>query len=125
MAGRGIAITAAALGFAGIILAAVGAHVVEGEQAMTANLWETAQQVHLFHAAALFGIAALAHRLPSQLVCWSAGLLATGTVVFSGSLYLRSAAIDLLPSFLTPLGGWLLLAGWALLLMILVRKNPI
>jgi uncharacterized membrane protein YgdD (TMEM256/DUF423 family) len=50
-------------------------------------------------------------------------MMAFGVLLFSGSLYLRAAGIDLLPGPITPLGGAIVMLGWLMLVITLVGKN--
>jgi uncharacterized membrane protein YgdD (TMEM256/DUF423 family) len=122
---RWIATTAAIYGLLAVILAALGSHAVDFAGPDSKDLWSVSLQIHFFHAASLLGIAALAQRSVSVLFLWGSILLAAGTLIFSGSLYLRAAAIELIPPSVTPFGGMLLIAGWALLVLIFVRKSAL
>lgn len=122
---RLIALTAAIYGLLAVILAALGSHAIDFAGTEKKDLWSVALQIHFFHAASLLGIAALAQKSASVLLRWSGILLAAGAFLFSGSLYLRAASIELFPPSVAPLGGMLLIAGWALLALTFVRKNPL
>jgi uncharacterized membrane protein YgdD (TMEM256/DUF423 family) len=73
----------------------------------TQAIWETAAQYHLVHAVLLFFIA---NSVPVRRKTWCA--LATGVIVFSGTLYLLAATNVRWLGAITPIGGLLLLAGW-------------
>ena len=107
---------AGALGATGVALGAFGAHVLKGalQAAAMWEAWGTAVNFQLLHAAALLGIAAWlrAAPAPSRAVAWAARLLAAGTVLFSGSLYLLALGGPRWVGPLTPLGGLSLIAGW-------------
>ena len=100
-------IAAGLLGFTGVALGAFGAHALKESLAASgyAATWQTAVLYHLIHAVALlaFPSGKWAGR------CWIAGLL-----LFSGSLYWLSLGGPNILGPVTPLGGVLLLAGWAL-----------
>jgi uncharacterized membrane protein YgdD (TMEM256/DUF423 family) len=108
---RHVALVAALLCLSAVVLAAMGSHVFDmnGMQA----LWQTASVIHLFSAAALVGLAACMARLESSTLKWGAWLVVSGTVVFSGSIYLHVITGHALPA-VTPGGGLLLMAGWLL-----------
>ena len=108
---------AAALGFLGVALGAFGAHGLEKTFAANGRrgTWETAALYHLVHAVALL---TLANRRPFPRGPWT--LLATGIVIFSGSLYLLAYTGATVLGAVTPLGGVCFLAGWAWLA---VRKG--
>jgi len=107
---------AGVLGAAGVVLGAFGAHALKGrlEAAGMRDAWETAVTFQLLHAAALLGLAAWMRAAPSppRAGAWAARLLAAGTVLFSGSLYLLALGGPRWIGPLTPLGGLSLIAGW-------------
>ena len=120
---RGIALTAALYGLSAVVLAALGAHLLPADQPGAQKLWATALQMHIFHAATLLALAALSAYHPSMLLRWSGLIMALGVLLFSGSLYLRAAGLDLLPGPLTPFGGIMIMLAWVMLIIGLVRKN--
>jgi uncharacterized membrane protein YgdD (TMEM256/DUF423 family) len=77
----------------------------------------------MFHAAALLAIAALAAILPGRRIVLGWMFMALGTLVFSGSLYMRAAGILQLPNFLPPSGGMLLMAAWIWIGGVLLWKD--
>jgi len=106
---------AAILALLGVGLGAAGAHGMKPALVAfgTTDLWATAVLYQLIHAVALLALAA-ADRASRLL----AGLWIAGLICFSGSLYalsLMEAKAYLWP--VTPLGGLLLMAGWALLVV--------
>ena len=48
-------------------------------------------------------------------------MMAVGVLLFSGSLYLRATGFEFLPGPVTPAGGIILMLGWALLFIGLIR----
>ena len=120
---RGIALIAALSGLSAVILAAVGSHILLQSGAEAQKLWATALQIHMFHTAALLGIAALIRPGSPRLMPWSGVLMMLGVLLFSGSLYLRAGGFSAVPGLVTPLGGLLLMAGWLVLIMTLIRKS--
>ena len=58
---------------------------------------------------------------------WTAAAFALGILGFSGGLYLRAFDVPRLPGFLshgiTPIGGILLMLGWALLALSALRRR--
>lgn len=117
---RTIALSAAVLGFSAVALGALGAHALPKTlDAHWLDVWKTAALYHALHAIALLALAAW--RTEDRLVrhvakCWVAGV-----AVFSGSLYalVLSMASEAIPDAkwlgaITPVGGVLLMAGWAL-----------
>jgi uncharacterized membrane protein YgdD (TMEM256/DUF423 family) len=120
---RWLAMAAAVLGFSAVLLGATGSHAVKLETAAAERSWAIALQIHYFHAASVLAIAALSAAVPARPLLWIPGsLLALGTLVFSGSLYLKAAQVELLPGWVTPAGGMVLLIAWLCLILILIRK---
>jgi uncharacterized membrane protein YgdD (TMEM256/DUF423 family) len=111
--GRTIAVTACVMGFAGVVLAAVGAHAVPGvENAADHRSWQSASTLHLVHALALLVLGLEIGRRPSRLLHLAAGLFFFGIILFSGSIYAR-IAFGLDRTFnLAPFGGFLLMLAW-------------
>ncbi len=102
-------ICAALFGLSGIALGAVAAHAIPDPVA--AARITTASLYALIHAAVLLG-----WRGESAIV---KGLLTAGTLLFSGSLAVTYLAH--IPNALAPVGGSLLLLGWAGMLAVSVR----
>lgn len=117
-----MALVSALYGLTAVVLAAMGAHVLPADNATAQSLWATALQMHIFHAAVLLALAALAAYRGSSVLRWSGFMMALGVLFFSGTLYLRAAGLDLLPGPLTPAGGIVLMSGWVLLIMGLLRS---
>ena len=109
---RWLASGAALFGLFAVALAALGAHAIPLDSPDAQRLWNVALQIHMFHAAAMLAIAALAAALPAKSFTPGWVIMALGTLIFSGSLYLRAAGISLLPEGLPPIGGLLLLLAW-------------
>lgn len=120
---RWLAFGAAVFGLAAVVLAALGAHAIPLDSPAAERLWNTALQIHMFHAAAMLATAALALHAPAKAITFGGLLMALGTLMFSGSLYLRAAGIPLLPGIVAPAGGMVLVAAWLWLGVALVRKN--
>lgn len=101
---------AAVFGALAVILGAFGAHGLKATLAVhdTATTWQTASHYHLIHAVVLLvlGVAGLSR--------WGWNLIASGTVIFSGTLYVLSVTGIKWLGAITPLGGLLLIVGWLL-----------
>lgn len=105
-----------AAGVNGLIAVALGAYGAHGLAADPAalNAYRTAAQYHLIHAAALAGLAAMAHRAP--LLIGRAGLaFLAGIVLFCGSLYFMGFTGSRALVLVTPFGGLSFMAGWLIL----------
>ncbi len=110
---RGAIGVAGALGFSAVALGAFGAHGLRGRLSPSLlEIYRTGALYHLIHAVAALAVALGGERLRrGRLIL---GLFATGVVVFSGSLYaLALTGVSTLGA-VTPVGGLLLLAAWAL-----------
>lgn len=140
---RGLAAFAALLGFLAVLLGAVGSHAIDLADGAAERRWNIALQLHFFQAAALLALAACVAAVQSpqteadangkriglapfgRLPTWmtiAGWVQAAGILLFSGSLYLRAAQLEVLPGWVTPSGGLVLLAGWLLLVLVLVVK---
>ena len=109
---RRILIASALLAALGVIVGAFGAHALRGtlgEQEL--GWWQTAVQYQMWHAIGLLAIAAL----PLPRLGLPAALLAGGTIIFSGTLYLMAFTGLRWLGAVTPLGGMLMIGGWLLL----------
>ncbi|MFK8000552.1 MAG: DUF423 domain-containing protein [Polyangiales bacterium] len=119
---RVILIAAALHGFAAVGLGAFGAHALrarfeDGAEGLKAQgWWHTATQYQLTHAVALFALAALSARAASGVASAAALCFAVGSLVFSGTLYAMALGAPRWFGAITPIGGLLLLGGWACVL---------
>lgn len=119
---RWLAATAAVYGLLAVVLAALGAHAIPLADPGAERLWSTALEMHLFHAAVMLGLAALSACLKSPATANMGFVLAVGTALFSGTLYLRAAGLQWLPASVAPVGGSLLIAAWICLATVLIIK---
>lgn len=118
----------AAAGGLAVLLGAFGAHGLKSKLAPESlEAFETAVRYQFVHALALLAVGLLMERIASGALRASAVCFTAGIVLFSGSIYLL-AARALLPfgelrwlGPVTPLGGLLLIAGWGLLLVAVLR----
>jgi len=103
--------------FLGVGLGAFGAHVLKSRvtQEML-TVWQTGVLYHLVNALGLVLVGLICHLLPeATLVRASGWCLLTGTVLFSGSLYVMVLSDVRVLGMITPFGGVSFLAGWLLL----------
>lgn len=115
---RPILLAGALLAATGVAMGAFGAHGLRdtlGPDKLTT--WNTAVQYQMWHAVALVALSALAMPRPGL----AAALLVAGTVLFSGSLYALALTGARWLGPLTPLGGMLMIGGWAALAWRAVR----
>jgi uncharacterized membrane protein YgdD (TMEM256/DUF423 family) len=106
-------------GLGGVVIGAFGAHN-EALNDTTRAFFETALDWHMLHSLALLGAAILVEFTtnPARKTWLNASsvLFATGTILFSGTLYMKAfTSITLLP-LATPTGGILLMLGWSALI---------
>lgn len=114
----------------GIILGAFGAHALKeliAEERLIS--YETGVRYQLLHAIAFLVVPFIADRFQLN-TKWSFRLLLIGVLFFSGSIYLLAmkdawalGSVAKVLGPVTPVGGLLLIIGWTLLLVQLVRKR--
>ncbi len=111
---------AAVNGLLAVALGALAAHGMRGRVEAEQIAWiETGSDYGMVHALALLGVALLVGRAPAPsraltLAGW--GFLA-GSVLFSGALYVMGMTGLRALGAIVPVGGILLLGGWAALLV--------
>jgi uncharacterized membrane protein YgdD (TMEM256/DUF423 family) len=105
-------------GATGVAAGAYGAHGLSQKLSpYLLNVFQTAVLYQLIHALALLGIVALLSQLGrSKNLLISASLMVIGTILFSGSLYLLTLS-SWRVGLITPLGGFLLISAWIVLLI--------
>jgi len=107
-------------GFLAVALGAFGAHglqsYLEGQVdgALRLEWWETAAHYHLIHALAFVACAWIAERTAGRLAVFGGWCFQLGILLFSGSLYVMCLTDLRVLGAVTPIGGVLLLGGWAL-----------
>jgi len=96
-------------GAGGIILAAAAAHGVPDPRL------QTAANFSILHAAAALAVCGLALATPQRGIWFlgAAGLFLSGSLLFGGDLSARALAGTRLFPMAAPLGGTLLMLGWA------------
>jgi uncharacterized membrane protein YgdD (TMEM256/DUF423 family) len=121
-------VAGAVLGGIAVAAGAFGAHGLRETLAATGQSanWETACRYAIYHALALLATGLLAHipSPPSPAVTRTiAACFCVGTLVFSGCLAaLALSGIKVLGA-IVPIGGGLMLVGWALLAYAGARTN--
>jgi len=112
-AAPGLFLTACLLGLVGVAAGAFGAHALR--DAVTPDrlaTFKTGVLYQLLHAPVILFVATHAG---SGRRLWAGRLMAVGSVVFAGTLYLL-VLLDLpVMGAVTPVGGVAMLAGWGLL----------
>ena len=110
MTRRSALFVAGLTGFLGIGLGAFGAHALKGllEIHHAREIWNTAVLYHLIHAPVLLCLAREQSIPRIPFFCFVFGIL-----LFSGSLYLMAVTGITWLGAVTPIGGLLLMVGWA------------
>lgn len=104
---------------------AFGAHALKDR--LAAELlaaFSTGAKYQMFHALALLAVAWAVTRWPEARLEFGGWMLAAGTVVFSGSLMLMAVTGVRWLGAITPIGGLLLIGGWAVLMWRTARHRP-
>ena len=98
-----------------VVFGAFGAHSLETRlSAHLLDVFKTGAYYQMVHSLALILIGQRAGQRPkSRLLPLCCGLLITGIVVFSGSLYVLALSGERRWGIVTPLGGLCFMAGWA------------
>ncbi|MEO6995832.1 MAG: DUF423 domain-containing protein [Lacunisphaera sp.] len=121
---RWIVCSAGVLGFAGVVLGALGAHALKEALLLRSSLdtWHTAVLYQLVHSVAIL---ALGRGLltDGKIMIWVARCWIIGTALFCGSLYGLALGGPKILGPITPLGGIAFLTGWALV-VIQSLKSP-
>jgi uncharacterized membrane protein YgdD (TMEM256/DUF423 family) len=112
----------AVLGFLGVAAGAFGAHAIR-ERVSPERLdnWKTAADYQLWHALATIAAAVIAVRWENGAAVAAGWCFIAGAIVFSGSLYALALTDRRKLGAITPIGGVLFLAGWALLVVAAIR----
>jgi uncharacterized membrane protein YgdD (TMEM256/DUF423 family) len=110
------------LGGLAVILGAFGAHLLKDTlPAERLETWEIAVRYHLLHALAMCLVAAIGLQVRSRLLTVAGWCFGLGILVFSGLLYtLALSGLSILGA-IVPLGGLLMISGWAVLAAAAVR----
>jgi len=112
---RTLLTVAGTLGFSAVLLGAFGAHGLRDKVAPPMlEIYRTGVLYHLVHALAVLAVAFAADRLRRPRLV--AGLFTAGIAIFSGTLYLLAITGVMKLGAITPIGGLLLMAGWAALI---------
>jgi uncharacterized membrane protein YgdD (TMEM256/DUF423 family) len=103
-------------GFLAVAAGAFGTHILESRlDAHNLSIFQTAAHYHLVHSVAVVAAALTAAGSGRRAATYAALLFTAGMILFPGSLYFMVLARSNALVLLTPIGGFLLLAGWAAL----------
>jgi uncharacterized membrane protein YgdD (TMEM256/DUF423 family) len=113
----------ALLGFISVAAGAFGAHALKQRlgQEMLA-VFEVGARYQMYHALAMFAAVWISTITPGNLAVASGWLFFIGTLIFSGSLYLLAMSGIRVIGAITPIGGVILLMGWFILAIALLKK---
>jgi len=105
---------ASLFGFSGVCLGAFGAHALKAQltQRNTLTTWKTAVLYQLVHSVGLLALSFAPKEINTGA---AASLWIVGTCLFSGSLYGLALGGPKILGPVTPLGGLVLIGGWAML----------
>ena len=99
-----------------VVAGAFGAHALQGRvEPRHLEIFATAARYQIYHALALLAVAWGLNRWPAAGLATGGWLLIAGTVIFSGSLYTLVLTGAGWFGAITPVGGMLMIAGWATL----------
>jgi uncharacterized membrane protein YgdD (TMEM256/DUF423 family) len=119
---RGALAVAGLLGFTAVAFGAFGAHGLRGRLSPAMlEIYRTGALYHLVHAVAALAVALAGERLRRGPMILT--LFTLGIIVFAGSLYALAITGITALGAVTPLGGLLLLAAWALVALEAVRAS--
>ncbi len=112
----------ALLGLLGVGLGAFGAHALRASLTAAGRFdtFETAVKYQFYHALALLAVGLLLNTFAGQAdavrwLTYAGWSFLAGVLVFSGSLYVLCATGITVLGAITPIGGVLMMAGWAIL----------
>lgn len=108
------ALIGALLAFVAVAAGAFGAHILKQKiSEHYLNIFEIGVKYQMYHALALFAVAWAVTTFPHTAVTVAGWLFFCGTLLFSGSLYILALTQIGWLGAITPIGGVLLLIGWA------------
>lgn len=124
-------VSGAILGLLSVGLGAFGAHSLQDivTNGKLLHGFQTGVQYQMYHALALLATGILFEKYPGNLIRWAGRLFISGVILFSGSLYFLAALNEKEENLVkiigpvTPTGGVLLIAGWLLLLISLLKNK--
>lgn len=121
-----ILLTASILLALAVAIGAFGAHGLKAHLSTEMiQVYKTGVEYHFYHALGLVLIGIFSITFPSGLLNWSALLLVSGIILFSGSLYILSVTGIKWIGAITPLGGISFIAGWLLFFLAVWKKTSI
>jgi uncharacterized membrane protein YgdD (TMEM256/DUF423 family) len=118
-------IIAATFGFFGVALGAFGAHAFKAILIENGRLetYELATRYVMYHALAMLFVGLADKNEQTPFLKYAAGCFTVGMLLFSGSLLLLSFTSSTAIAFVTPVGGFALIAGWLLTAIAIIRSK--
>jgi uncharacterized membrane protein YgdD (TMEM256/DUF423 family) len=122
--------TGVVFGGLAVVAGAFGAHGLKSLlPADQLQAYDTAVRYQFYHGLALISTGLLIKNFNSKNFSRAGICFITGTILFSGSLYVLStyALLNLQLNWIgiiTPIGGLLMITGWILLLIGILRSSP-
>jgi uncharacterized membrane protein YgdD (TMEM256/DUF423 family) len=117
-------IVGAILGGLGVALGAFGAHALKPLLSSLGRVetFELAVRYEFYHAFALLVVGLLQQFYKHTLLKVSAAFFFSGTILFSGSLYLLCFTNNTMFAWVTPIGGLALILGWLFIVTALLQR---
>lgn len=108
-----------------VALGAFGAHALKEllEKLGRTETFELAVRYQFYHALALLAVGLMRQSTPSKKLGIAAVLFIFGILFFSGSLYVLSLSGQRILGAITPIGGVLFMAGWAMMLLAIWERE--
>lgn len=116
-------VLASLFGTLAVAFGAFGAHALKATLTVTgrSETFDLAVRYHFYHTLALLATGILMEKFPKLET--SSCLFSGGIIIFSGSLYTLSLTNQAWWGAVTPFGGVLLIAGWAMLGLTLIKSQ--
>ena len=124
MSYRTIIITGGILGLLGVVLGAMGAHLLKdtiGPEFL--GNYKTGAEYQMYHAVLLLFTGIAIKNNSSSLLKISAVCTIAGVILFSGSLYLLSITHNKALGMITPFGGLAFMGGWVCMILHFLTKE--
>ena len=111
---KNILISGCILSALAVAIGAFGAHGLKELLASNGKteVFETGVKYHFYHGLALLLIGLITFHVQNKWIIRSWYMILSGTVIFSGSLYILSISGIGILGAVTPFGGVLLISGW-------------
>lgn len=111
------------MGFLSVAGGAFGAHAIKARvEPQMMEVFTTGTRYLMLHAVALLALGLLADRLSGTSLTVAGWAWTVGTVIFTGSLWLLASTGTRWLGAITPIGGLILLVGWAALGLTVFRS---